>query len=732
MKTVKNVARIAFPNSEMRDFEALSGYLSNAEGVIEVEISEGTYCGKLCLKNARADSIRIVGEGNVTVSGAEPRKAVFRKESDRIVVAEIEKGLSFERLKIDGEQGILARYPNYKKENGIFGGTTDVDTLNKRARRYRNPETGYVRGLHEAEWGGNDYKILSADAKGLRLAWIGNNNRGSAVKTDCVYVENIFEELDSEKEWFYEPQSGKLYLYRADYRGEEIRVEPFTRFDLVEIKGCGKTSVSIENIRFADTDRTLLNQPWARYLRSDWAYQSAAAVTVEESENIAFRSCRFENLGGTAVLIQNYNRNVVVSDCDFTECLSNGILILGNPDSTYNTSAWENDLHRTELEFADRSGTKSDRYPRDILIENCYFYDLGLEDKQSAGVCMSLSYRVTVRSSTFHKLPRAAINIAENAFGGHLVEDCDLFDCVRETGDHGPFNSWGRDRFWSLAGFDTNGGNGLSKKPYYRMDMLEKNVLRHNRVVGSKGFGIDLDDGSSNYLIENNLCINKGIKLREGFDRVVRNNFIVNAPLDLHATYAGNDDVVEHNVVLCKNPLNVILLNKGFTTRIEDNLFVNANASTAKSKILKNRRNAFIEAEASEILSQTLRFDGVDPISTEFGKQGKPQPEIDITAFRNAANKTRNRFGVFSDVDEGVRTIAGASGYDGVFVSRLSVFSPLKRLGIKASDLILAVDGNPVSVTTADFGAWKPFSEILLLRNQKKCVLKGGRCDIRR
>lgn len=729
MESVKNVTCIEFPNFEISGFEALSEFLSNAEGSVEVRIAEGTYYGKLCLQNARADSIRIVGEGNVTFSGAEPLTAEFRKASDHVVVAEIAKGLSFERLKIDGEQGILARYPNFKEENGVFGGTTDVDTLNRRARRYRHPETGYVRGLHEAEWGGNDYKILSADAKGLRLRWIGNNNRGSAVKKDSVYIENVYEELDSEKEWFYEPQSGKLYLYRADYCGEEIRIEPFTRFELVEIKGCGKTSVRIENIRFADTDRTLLRQPWSRYLRSDWAYQSAAAVTVEESENITFRSCRFENLGGTAVLIKNDNCNVVISDCDFTKCLSNGVLILGNPDSTYSTSAWENDLHRTEMEFPDRSGAKSDRYPREIFIENCYFYDLGLEDKQSAGVCISLAYRVTVRSSTFHKLPRAAINIAENAFGGHLVEDCDLFDCVRETGDHGPFNSWGRDRFWSFKGFDTNGGNGLAKKSYYRMDMLEKNVLRHNRVVGSKGFGIDLDDGSSNYLIENNLCINKGIKLREGFDRVVRNNFIVNAPLDLHATYAGNDDVIEHNVVICKNPLNVILLNKGFTTRIEDNLFVNANASTAKSKLLKNRRNAFIEAEASEVLLQTLQFEGVDPISTKFGKQGKPQPDIDITGFRNDVIKIKNRFGIFSDVDEGVRTITGASGYDGVFVSRLSAFSRLKRFGVKASDLILAADGNPVSLKTAEFGAWDRSTEILLLRNQKKFLLKDGRLE---
>ena len=45
-------------------------------------------------------------------------------------------------------------------------------------------------------------------------------------------------------------------------------------------------------------------------------------------------------------------------------------------------------------------------------------------------------------------MPRAGINISEGTWGGHLLEHNDVFDTVLETGDHGSFNSWGRDRFW--------------------------------------------------------------------------------------------------------------------------------------------------------------------------------------------------------------------------------------------------------------------------------------------
>jgi len=112
------------------------------------------------------------------------------------------------------------------------------------------------------------------------------------------------------------------------------------------------------------------------------------------------------------------------------------------------------------------------------------------------------------------------INISEGTFGGHLIEGCDVFDTVRETGDHGSFNSWGRDRFWGLK--DVPDG----KLPDLALlDAVETTVIRNSRWRCDHGWDVDLDDGSSNYLIENNLFLNGGLKLREGFHRTVRNEF---------------------------------------------------------------------------------------------------------------------------------------------------------------------------------------------------------------
>lgn len=168
-------------------------------------------------------------------------------------------------------------------------------------------------------------------------------------------------------------------------------------------------------------------------------------------------------------------------------------------------------------------GPQNEKYPRDITVEDCYFYDLGRFEKQSAAVTLSVASRVTVCGNTIHHLLRAGINLCDGCFGGHLIENNDLFDCVRETGDHGPFNRWGRDRFWSLGEEDTMGRRGKEKKPYALLDAVEPVRIHHNRLAGSRGFGIDLDDGSSNYEITDNLCrgVRQGDVLRAENDVAV-------------------------------------------------------------------------------------------------------------------------------------------------------------------------------------------------------------------
>lgn len=73
--------------------------------------------------------------------------------------------------------------------------------------------------------------------------------------------------------------------------------------------------------------------------------------------------------------------------------------------------------------------------------------------------------------------------------------------------------------------------------------------MPENRFRCDRGWDIDLDDGSSNYLIEENLCLNGGIKLREGFFRTVRHNIMINNTLHFHAWYPESGDIAYENIL---------------------------------------------------------------------------------------------------------------------------------------------------------------------------------------
>lgn len=710
---------IIFPNEDIKTLEALGDLLGNQTEPTAVTFLKGEYYGTLFLDSLKCPTLTLNAPDGAVITGGRKIICNFKRISSNIMERIIDRDLHFERIKIDGKTKILARYPKYS-ETERLGGFASLKEIEAKASACASVKGAYLHSLHIHEWGGNDCNVDGMENGHLVLSWVGDNNRGSEIMESCCYIENLPELLTAENEWYYDKNSGALRIFDdSDESEKTAEVALCDKMNLIKINNCKNTEISFKGFIFADTDCTMFSQPWTRYLRSDWAFNYGSTVEIRNSKNISFSDCAFQNLGSNGIGIFDYNENITAENCIFTDCLTNGVLILGNRNSTYCSSSWEGDNHIAELENSGKTGAATNDYPDNILIDNCLFYNLGREDKQSAGVCMSLAHGVTVSRSTFCRLPRAGINICENAFGGHTVRDCDLFDCVRETGDHGPFNSWGRDRFWSLGGYNTEGEYGKMKKEYALCDMLDSNRIIHNRVVGKSGFGIDLDDGSTNYIIEDNFCFGVGIKLREGFFRSVKNNIIINAPIDLHATFEGNDDVVTGNLVYNEQPLRVIILNKGFTTKVSGNYFLKTAVKCRKEKILRGAKNNFINIELSDILNNSFEVGGFKKFSYDFGRKDAPKPDLLNLTESEKRVKIKNRYGRFVSMDESLRSLAGAPGTDGLFVERINPFSPLKKRGIKKNDVILAVNEKVFTGGKQQFAELTNGGKTEIIRQQK-------------
>lgn len=692
--------------------EKLTDVFSSVKSGDTLYLEKGVYRVDGPLDISSKCDISVIGNGAV-ITGCTVIDGERGKYCDFAYLIKTRRGLDIQQLFVNGKKYVMARYPD-ERENEILGGYSSDAVSPERTARWKNPSSGYLRALHDCEWGGNDYFIEGKNSDGsLKLRWVGDNNRGRGFHAEKVTVENIFEELDAPKEWFYDKETGLLYIIPdGDDDILSATVEGAVCGEIFMLENC--KNISFSGIRFEKTKRMLFCSEYEKITRSDWAVARNGAVYMKNCENVSVSDCVFSEVGGNCVFIDGRNSDIEISRCDFTFCGASGVCVFGNQDCVRDLSTWEN--HKTVISDLEK-GPKNNRYPKDILIKDCYFYDLGIYEKQSSPVTLSVCSRVTVDGCTLHKVPRAGINICDGSFGGHRIQNNLVFDTVRETGDHGPFNSWGRDRFWSLGGVDGSGKDGAKKRPFATLDAVETTVIYHNMFCGNRGFGIDLDDGSSNYLIEKNYCVGVGIKLREGFLRTVRNNFVFNAPLDIHCTFEKNDDVIENNIVVSQDPLSIYAQNAGFTTKAANNLFVGASPEILSNELFLDNKNYVCPSDDETALSMHPKEIFFEPFSLEFGRKDKPKPE---TAIKNVKKSVEEKTAgmVLSLPDDSVRSMAGLSDFEGAFVKETAQNSPFYKLGIRKNDVIIKINGKKV-ISPADVGKTEEINTVVVSRAQK-------------
>lgn len=488
----------------------------------------------------------------VIISGAKKLASLqWEIHEGEIMKASVPQGFIFDQLFVNGGLQHMARYPNYDSDaihyNGIAADAIDPD----RVQKWNNPAGGYVHASHRHEWGGYHWSIKSKNDKNeLELEGGWQNNRLMGMHPERRFVENIFEELDAPGEWFFDKQTETLYFYPSqDIDLLTATVETPQIECLFEFRGSESTPVEnihIEGLELTHTLRTFMDTR-EQLLRSDWAIYRMGAILMEGAKDCSVKDCFFNAVGGNAVFFSNYNRHNEVSGCHIADAGANGVCFVGDPAAVRSPSFEYNEF--VPLEKIDREpGPKTNNYPSECLVYDNLMYRLGRVEKQIAGVQISMAQDITVSHNTIYDLPRAGINISEGTWGGHILEYNEVFNTVLETGDHGSFNSWGRDRFWH-PDYATLTEITQNHPELILLDAVKTTIIRNNRFRCDHGWDIDLDDGSSNYHIYNNVCLNGGLKLREGFNRIVENNIMINNSFHPHVWFPNSGDVFVRNIV---------------------------------------------------------------------------------------------------------------------------------------------------------------------------------------
>jgi hypothetical protein len=471
----------------------------------------------------------------------------------------------FDQLFVNGRRQIRARFPNLDNsdpksftgyilaagkidddvrdphpgpnDDMVFSGgaprgiTFHPDTFT--AKRWGRPEEAIITIFQAHYWGNLQWRLKDIDWEHHRI-WFGHGGHQIGAKwaaTPCevnershFFIENVFEELDAPGEWYFDRETSTLYFWPPDdLELETAVVEVPSHQQIARFIGSSDDpvhDVTLDGFRFTHTASTFL-EPYVVPSLSDWAIHRGGTLFLEGARDCAIRDCFFDAVGGNAVFMSGYNRGNVVTGCTFTESGDSAICFVGSLETTVGTQ--RNFPYECEA--------------RDNLVHDC-----GVFGKQIAGVYISRAKRITASHNEIFRMPRAAICIGDGTWGGHRIEYNILRDTCRETGDHGPFNAWGRDKYWCLVQSHSphiqtrshDAGNVLA-------DAMETVYVRFNYCEESSGWGIDLDDGASNYVISHNLCLGVSVKLREGAFRTIENNIWVH-PANSPCFHVGNED----------------------------------------------------------------------------------------------------------------------------------------------------------------------------------------------
>lgn len=409
----------------------------------------------------------------------------------------------------------------------------DKNDFNGRIWNSFQANTSIVNAFRDGHWFSYVFLIDEYDPE-KRLIKFGKGGfqGGEGATTAAEWnVENVFEELDSPNEWYYDENAEKLYWYYNSTKSgtppnENLRVEATQLQELIIIRategesdGNMVTNVNIDGIKFTGAALSYL-EPHG--LPSDgggdWALARSAAIILEKTSNVSIENCLFERLDGNAILISGYNRHATIKKNEFHWIGENGVLSWG-----YTSDFPQHKVTPRKVPIPKGQGPDATdgNHPQYTLLDSNFFHEIGHFQKQVSCYFQAQTQLSTHRNNICFNGPRAGWNFNDGMGGGNTLTSNLIFNMVRETADHGTFNSWDRQPF--LYKNEETG-----EKTYVpRMNEIKYNFWMNNYNPQE---ATDNDDGSCYYN--------------------THHNFFPFSVGGLKSDFGGHDNHHHHNVYL--------------------------------------------------------------------------------------------------------------------------------------------------------------------------------------
>eukprot|EP00051_Salpingoeca_urceolata_P011751 m.146017 g.146017 ORF g.146017 m.146017 type:complete len:892 (-) comp17236_c0_seq5:56-2731(-) len=446
--------------------------------------------------------------------------------------------------------GTVAAGLRFNATGGIDRHGRHVSGFNTTGWNTRDSHGGVAHVFHNALWGSWVFALDAFDAATRTLTFLSGGwqeSRTGFMGTQPFFVAGVGPALDAPGEWWFDKTSSTLHVQTnastdsaTNGSHEAVVVDlvvPKLR-TLVSIRGNAKAathtahgcsasasphvpnvppgtassglahSITFSGIAFTHSATTQL-EAYEVPSPGDWAIHRGGALFVEQAEQIKLHGCAFVRTGGNAVFFSNRVTNSSVTGSRFDHIGDSAFAAVGSGELS--------DL------------VSSSSFPDLITYDSNVCSGVGIYGKQSSCVFVALASRTTVRDSVLFNGPRAGININDGAFGGHQLQRSLLFNFVRETQDHGPWNSWDRSCYVMPDRSGSAAPGAVTTVPLWTH--LHGNMLMNgpsgNRDLGNLFPSFDHDDGSAFYHVSNNVVVWGGFKNFLGHDKIWTGNLLL-------------------------------------------------------------------------------------------------------------------------------------------------------------------------------------------------------------
>ena len=271
------------------------------------------------------------------------------------------------------------------------------------------------------------------------------------------YLTNAKQLLDEPGEWYHDIREHKVYYMPR--KGETVKTAIVPALEtLVEFIGTAEhpvRNITMKGISFQHTTwmrpsekghvplqagmylteayklRPQIDRPNNHKLDNQgWLGRADAAVELRHTENICFRDCRFEHLGGSGLDYVEGCKGGDVTRCTFTDIAMNALVI-----GSFSPEGLETHLPYAPTDFRELCTGQT--------VERSLFHDIANEDWGCVAIAAGYVAAVTIDHNTIHHVPYTAISLGwgwnrdligmrDNLVHANLIYDYagHMYDCA--------------------------------------------------------------------------------------------------------------------------------------------------------------------------------------------------------------------------------------------------------------------------------------------------------------